>query len=288
MNTTALLFLLALLLVLVAVYLLYWLYKEKRKEKGQDLEILPRRTNQEEMTQVMVHDLRAPVVAIKNSASLLKGGKLAPADAKEMLDLIVEQSEKLLFDISTILDAAKVSQGKLSLKKELTDLGGLVKEQILMFESEAKNKNITVTYDIADDIPKFYFDRVRITEALNNILSNSLKYTNENGLIKIFVKHQGQNAMIEVSDNGIGIPKDKQKDLFKKYAELSTSNKTKKISSGLGLYITKWIITTHGGTIRMESEEGKGTTTFITIPIDTTAPKDAPPPLPPHPTQKKS
>lgn len=283
MDTTALLFTLAVVLVLIALYLLWWLYSERRKESGHEIEILPKRTNQEEMTQVMVHDLRAPVVAIKNSASLLKGGQLTAQDAKEMLDLILEQSEKLLFDISTILDAAKVSQGKLSLKKELTDLGELVKEQIVMFQSEAKNKNITVTFDIAGGIPKFYFDRVRITEALNNILSNSLKYTNENGLIKIFVKHQGQNAMIEVSDNGIGIPKDKQKDLFKKYAELSTSNKTKKISSGLGLYITKWIITTHGGTIRMESEEGKGTTTFITLPIDLKPPKDAPPPLPPHP-----
>lgn len=284
MNITAF-FLLAtsLILFLVAVYLVFWLYKDRKREKGEDVEILPRKTNQEEMTQVMVHDLRAPVVAIKNSASLLKAGSLAPQDNKDMLDLIIEQSDKLLFDISTILDAAKVSQGKLSLKKELADLGELIKEQLMFFESIAKNKNITVTNEIANTIPKFYFDKVRITEALNNIISNSLKYTNENGLLKVSLRHQGQNAVIVISDNGIGIPKNKQKDLFKKYAELNNSDKNKKISSGLGLYITKWIITTHGGTIRVESEEGKGTTTYMSIPIDTKAPKDAPPPLPPHP-----
>jgi len=273
MNTTALLLIAALILLILAGYLLWWLYLDRKKQKGEDVEILPRRTNQEEMTQVMVHDLRAPVVAIKNSAALLKTGKLSPVDEKDMLGLILEQSENLLFQISTILDAAKVSQGKLNLRKELSDLGTLVKEQILVFESEAKNKNITVTSEIDTNIPKFYFDKVRITEALNNLLSNSLKYTNENGLIKVFLKHQGQNATIIVSDNGIGIPKNKQKDLFKKYAELNNSDKTKKISSGLGLYITKWIITTHGGSIRVESEEGKGTTTYMLIPIDIKEPK---------------
>lgn len=283
MNTTALLLIVAIFLLLVALYLLWWLYTERKKEKGQDVEILPRRTNQEEMTQVMVHDLRAPVVAIKNSAALIKTGKLPDSDEKEMVDLILEQSENVLFQISTILDAAKVSQGKLNLKKESGNLGDLLREQIQVFESEAKNKNITVTSEIDGNIPNFYFDKVRITEALNNLLSNSLKYTNENGLIKISLKHQGQNATIIVSDNGIGIPKEKQKDLFKKYAELNNSDKTKKISSGLGLYITKWIVTTHGGNIRVESEEGKGTTFYMMIPIETKPPKNAPPPLPPHP-----
>lgn len=268
MNTTALLVASAILLILIALYLLWWLYLDHKKQRGEDVEILPRRTNQEEMTQVMVHDLRAPVVAIKNSAALLKTGKLSPADQEDMLGLILEQSENVLFQISTILDAAKVNQGKLNLTKELSDIRELVKDQIIVFASEAKNKNITVTSEIATNIPKFYFDKFRIIEALNNLLSNSLKYTNEYGLIKVSLKHQGQYATIIVSDNGIGIPKDKQKYLFKKYTELNNNNKTKKISSGLGLYITKWIVKSHGGNIRIESAEGKGTTTYMMIPID--------------------
>jgi signal transduction histidine kinase len=267
MNTTAILLLVAILLILIAVYLLWWLYMDRKREKGEDVEILPRRTNQDEMTQILVHDLRAPVVAIKDSASLLKSGKLNVQDQKEMLNLIYEQSDKVLFQISTILDAAKVSQGKLALKKEMADLGNLVKEELVLFESEAKNKNITVTHEIASGLPQFYFDKIRIAEALNNVLSNSLKYTNENGLIKVFVKPQGESAAIIVSDNGIGIPKDMQKDLFKKYAQLSSNNKTRKNSSGLGLYITKWIISTHGGTIKVDSIEGEGTTTTIAIPM---------------------
>lgn len=282
MNTTVLLLGIAATLFVIALYLLYWLYKDGKKSDGQ-IDIVQRKTNPEEMTHMIVHELRAPVVAIKNSASLLVTGQLSPSDQQEMLKLIEEQSEKLLSQISTILDAAKVNKGKLSLKKELADLGVLIREEILLFQSEAKSKNINVTADISPALPKFYFDKVRVTEAINNILSNSLKYTNENGLIKVNAKLQGKNVSLVFSDNGIGIAASKQRDLFKKYSQLNSNTNTQKISSGLGLYITKWIIEAHGGTIRLESEEGKGTTTKITLPLDTTPPKDAQAPLPPHP-----
>lgn len=218
---------------------------------------------------MIVHDLRAPVVAIKDSAVLLQGGKLSPEDEKGMLSLIEEQADKLLFEISTILDAAKVNQGKLTLKKTEGDIGVLIREEIKLFASEAKSKNITVTANVAPAIPKFFFDKVRISEALSNIMSNSLKYTNENGLIKITARPQGKTVSVVVSDNGVGIPENKKKDLFKKYSQINSSHQ--KISSGLGLYITKWIIDAHRGEIHVESKEGEGTTTFITLPLTTKA-----------------
>lgn len=285
MYITALLLALAAILFILALYLLYWLYKSGKDSQG--IDIVQRKTNPEEMSHMIVHDLRAPVVAIKNSASLLVTGQLSPEDQHDMLKLIEEQSEKLLSQISTILDAAKVNKGKLSLKKELADLGILIKEEILLFQSEAKSKNINVTADVAPNLPQFFFDKVRLTEALNNILSNSLKYTNENGLIKISVRLQGKNVLLNVSDNGIGIPANKQRDLFKKYSQLNNNSSTQKISSGLGLYITKWIIEAHGGTIRLESEEGKGTTTKISLPLDLKPPKNTDAPLPPHPVIAK-
>lgn len=270
MNITVLLLSLSVILFFIALYLIFWLYQDNKKSKGKSgIEIVQKKTNPEEMSHMIVHELRAPVVAIKNSASLLVTGNLSHDDQKDMLKLIEDQSNKLLGTISTILDTAKVNKGRLALNKELSDLGTLIREEIKLFESEANSKHISVTADIASSLPQFYFDKVRITEALNNILSNSLKYTNENGLIKISVRPQGQNALIVVSDNGIGIAASKQRDLFKKYSQLNNSSQTQKISSGLGLYITKWIIENHGGTIRLESIEGKGTTTKITLPIET-------------------
>lgn len=265
MNTTALLLGLAFVLFLVAVFLVIWVLRDGKRSKSGGTS--HPKANSEEMSHMIVHDLRAPVVAIKDSANLLLSGNLNTEDAKGMMELIVEQSDKLLFEISTILDAAKVNQGKLTLKKTSGSIGVLVNEEIKLFASEAKNKNITVTANVSPAIPDFFFDKVRITEAISNILSNSLKYTNDNGLIKITVRPQGKDISIVISDNGVGIPEDKKKDLFKKYSQLNSSHQ--KISSGLGLYITKWIIDAHKGEIHVESKEGEGTTTFITLPMAT-------------------
>ena len=268
LNTSVLLLVLAGILALIALYLIYWLYMEnKRSKNGGGIDIVQKKTNPEEMSHMIVHDLRAPVVAIKNSASLLETGSLPEEDQKDMLRMIEDQSEKLLGQISTILDAGKMDKGKLTLNKELGNLKDTINEAVSVFESEAETKHINITLSLSNIIPQFYFDKVRLTEAMNNIISNSIKYSNENGWIRISTKPLGENVLITLSDNGIGISSGKKQDLFKQYSQVHIDSKTQKISSGLGLYITKWIIEAHGGTIRLESTEGKGTTTKITIPL---------------------
>jgi signal transduction histidine kinase len=268
MNTSALLLGLAAFLSLIALYLIYWLYKyNKNADSSGGINIVKTKTSPEEMSHMIVHDLRAPVVAIKNSAALLIGGKLSKEDQQEMLQMIEDQSEKLLFQISTILDAGKMEKGKLTLNKELTDINETINEAVSVFESEAETKHINITCSLSNTLPKFYFDKVRLTEAINNIVSNSLKYSSENGWIRISTKQLGESVLLIISDNGIGISSGKKQDLFKKYSQAHVDSKTQKISSGLGLYITKWIIEAHGGTIRLDSEEGKGTTTKITVPL---------------------
>ena len=195
-----------------------------------------------------------------------------------MLNLIHDQSKKLLAQISTILDAAKVEDGKMALNKTPGDLGIVVQKELSLFLPEAKRKNITVIAEIGNNLPTFSFDNIRITETINNILSNSLKYTNENGVIKVTVdtdetyertKTRG-NVVVTISDNGIGIPPEKQHMLFSKFAELNNkaNKETQNVSSGLGLYITKGIIDAHNGTIKIDSAVGRGTTTTFTLPID--------------------
>lgn len=269
MYITALLLILSSILTFIALYLVYWLYKDSKKSKTGGIDIVQQKTSPEEMSHMIVHDLRAPVVAIKNSASLLVMGGLSQEEQKDMLKMIEDQAEKLLGQISTILDAGKMDKGKLTLNKEMADINNTIKEALSVFESEAETKHITITPSLSKTIPQFYFDKVRVTEAINNIISNSLKYSSENGWIRIHSRLLGQNAQIIISDNGIGISSKKKKDLFKKYAQANTNSKTQKISSGLGLFITKWIIEAHSGTIRLESEENKGTTTTITLPLQT-------------------
>ena len=293
MYITALLLTVSLFLAAIALYLAYWLYKDSKKSKNGGIDIVKQKTSPEEMSHMIVHDLRAPVVAIKNSASLLIMGGLPENEQKDMLKMIEDQSEKLLGQISTILDAGKMDKGKLTLNKEMGNLNRTITEALSVFESEAATKHITITPSLSSTIPQFYFDKVRLTEAINNIISNSLKYSSENGWIRIQTKPLAQSAQIQISDNGIGISSKKKQDLFKKYSQANTDAKTQKISSGLGLFITKWIIETHGGTIRLESEEGKGTTTTITIPMQMKLSEKeqkaigVQPALPAHPVIKK-
>lgn len=240
---------------------------------------------EEEGLHAIVHELRAPLVAIKDSASLMLTQNLDPDEQKNMLNLIHDQSKKLLEQVSTILDSAKVEEGKFVLRKSLGDLHQIVKDETALFMPEAKRKNIELTSEVDNGLTAFSFDQIRITEAMSNLVSNSLKYTNQGGKIHIKASKKDGFAEINVSDNGIGIPEDKQKHLFQKFANLNDGGNEEKtkMSSGLGLYITKGIIDAHGGTISVKSEAGKGTTTTFTLPIIM---DQAPDSMPPHPEIK--
>lgn len=232
----------------------------------------------EEFSHSVVHELRAPVTAIKDSASLMIADGLSEEDEKKMLNLIHDQAKKMLTQISTILDAAKVEGGKLILTKAPGDIGKVVQDEVALFLPEAKKKNITLVAEVGNNLPVVSFDSIRIAQAITNIISNSLKYTNENGIIKITVdtdeeyertKSEGF-LIITVADNGIGILPEKQNMLFTKFGQFNSnaSKESQKASSGLGLYITKGIIDAHGGTIGIESAVGKGTTTTLKLPIN--------------------
>ena len=278
MTTTSLL---AASITILAI-LLITTYLITKHKKAKQVPVEPnsqKPPNEEEETQIMVHDLRAPVVAIKNSASLMLSNKLNEDDQKNMMNLIHDQANNLLTQISTILEAAKIDGGRLVLKKTPGNLGIVVNEELSLFRSEAKRKNIELVAQIGNDLPVFSFDNVRITEALNNIISNSLKYTNQNGHVNITVdtddlykktKNQG-SVVVTVKDDGIGIPMEKQHMLFKKFSDLNngTDKSNERVSSGLGLYITKEIVDAHGGIVKIDSEVGKGTTTTIILPITT-------------------
>jgi signal transduction histidine kinase len=274
MNLQSLLLVIALAsLIFTLAYLVLHFMRHKKQPPPVD----PSQAKKEDETRILVHDLRAPVVAIKDTASLMISSTLSPEEQKKMLLLVHDQANNLLSQIATILEAAKIDGGNLVLKKLPGNMADIVNEEISLFLSEAKRKNIQLLSEIGNDIPKFSFDGLRITEAINNLISNSLKYTEENGVIRVKVdtddhykrtKKDG-NLILSVIDTGVGIPPEKMPKLFTKFADINSeaSKEAKSISSGLGLYITKKIIDAHGGTIRIESTVGKGTTATIQLPI---------------------
>lgn len=242
--------------------------EEKSMEKMKD-----------DFSNMVVHELRSPIVAIKDSTKMmLKDPTLSDADRENMLTLTYTQANKLLGLVNSILDAARIEGNRLVLNKTIGDVGAIARDQVELFISEAKRKNITLIAEIGNDLPLISIDSVRITQVINNLLSNSLKYTNEHGTIKVMVdtdkayeknKDQGHIALM-VKDNGIGIPKEKQATLFTKFGQIvtnKTSGSAQKMSSGLGLFITKGIIEAHGGSVSIESEPGRGTTFTFMLPV---------------------
>ncbi|MDP3941541.1 MAG: ATP-binding protein [bacterium] len=233
----------------------------------------------EDFSNMIVHELRSPIVAIKDSSKMMiKDDSMGQDDKTNMLTLIYNQSNKLLGLVNSILDAARIEGNRLVLNKTISDVGQIARDEVELFLPEAKKKNMTLVAQISKDLPLISVDTVRVTQVINNLLSNSLKYSNEGGTIQLIVgtddayekdKDKG-HIIVTVKDNGIGIAKDEQDKLFSKFGQIitdKTSISTQKLSSGLGLYITKGIIEAHGGTLLLESETGQGTSFSFTLPV---------------------
>lgn len=260
----------------------------------------------EEFTNMVVHELRAPLTSIKGASELLlTQDKNEPQEEKKLLDIIHSQSKKLLDDVSSLLDAAKLEAGKFTIQKSSTDLKELIAEKVESFMPLAKTKGVELAEKIDEDLPNTEIDAVRIGQVLNNLLSNSLKFTPEGGRIEIKVSvnqktqrnqiysetseyqklgnlreigrsevsdsltnptypNLSEYIRISVSDTGIGIPKEKQGELFSKFSQIAHKEEG---STGLGLYISKGIVEAHGGAIWLESEVDRGTTVSFTLPI---------------------
>lgn len=218
---------------------------------------------------MIIHELRAPLTAIKDSSKLIMDTPAMPDDSKkQLLTIIHEQSQKMLEQVSTLLDAAKFDAGRFTLEKVPSDLKKVITEKLQVFDPQAKTKNIKLISELGPDLPQFVFDPVRIGQVVNNLLSNSLKFTPEGGAITVSLQQKTLKTVeVTVSDTGVGIPKDKQSSLFSEFYEVKTNNGNKPTGTGLGLYITKSIIQAHGGTISLVSEPNKGTSISFTLPM---------------------
>jgi len=228
----------------------------------------------EDFTHMMVHELRAPLTAIKDSAELMveileESGKIDQDEEKRFLGIIDKQSKNLLEQIGQVLDAAKIEAGKFSINKVSSDVGRVVTDAVEPFLPEARKKQIYLSCEVASPLQKVEIDVLKITEVLNNLISNSLKFTPVNGKIVVSVKNDEGGLKVAVSDNGIGIPPGEQPDLFSKYYQIRTTpHQLAKKGTGLGLYITKGIVEAHGGTVGVESQGlNKGATIYFTLPI---------------------
>lgn len=226
----------------------------------------------QEFTAMMVHELRAPLTAVKwSSESLLKNISLPTgvdqAKVKDTMVTIETASNNMLELVNDLLDVAKIESGKFELNIQEYDLVELIKEQAKVFGPQAETKHLVINV-LTPDKYKLKFDRVRIGQVIGNLISNAIKYT-DTGQIDINLNsiEAESKVVVSIKDSGIGVSREDLADLFSKFKQLKTGDRSKK-GTGLGLVVSKGIIEASGGKIWAESSgEGMGSVFNFSLPL---------------------
>lgn len=214
------------------------------------------------------HELRSPLAAIQKNLGLIldQTAGVINDNQKEFLSLAKDNVERLTRLINDLLDLSKIEAGKMELKKARTDLKALTRDAVTAFSGWFREKGITARLDVPNTPLDLEVDADKITQVLNNLLSNALKFTPTKGEIRITLKADAGPIEVSVTDTGVGIaPKDLQR-IFNKFEQVSANHQVGASGTGLGLPLAKEIVEKHGGSMRVTSEIGKGSAFIFTLP----------------------
>ncbi|EDZ62671.1 signal transduction histidine kinase [Sulfurimonas gotlandica GD1] len=217
----------------------------------------------------MSHEIRTPLNGIMGFVNLLYKDE-KDIKKQEKLKIIKDSSYTLIDIVNDILDFSKIESGMLSIEKVPFNILDAISQTILLFRQRAKEKNITIKLSIDDKIPKFIEgDITRTKQVFSNLLSNALKFSNEDSDVKVNVNYLDNTNEIycEVLDSGVGISPSKTDTIFEAFEQEDSSTTRKYGGTGLGLSIVKQLVELMGGKIGVNSELGVGSTFYFTLPI---------------------
>ncbi len=234
------------------------------------------------------HEFRTPLTVVKEANMLLLDGVVGTLTDKQkhILNIAKRNINKLTNLLNDMLDLSKIDTGKMRLKKELCDINLIIKKSVLSTQNLAKEKKIILDYKLEKNLPKVVIDSARIYQVLINLIDNAIKFTENNGSIKINASCVSNNnnkmplnikknlliknkkfILISVKDTGIGIDKKDFHRLFQRFGRLDGSLTREFGGSGLGLSICKKLIQMHEGYIWVESEISKGSVFNFILPV---------------------
>lgn len=217
------------------------------------------------------HELRGPITVIRGYLDVLEDelSTVLADDQKELFRRLTVSANRLSGYINNILNTSRYDRRHLKVHLAEDTLAGIYETIRDDMELRAKAQNRLLSVNIPTTLPTIAADRASISEVLGNLIDNAIKYSNEGGAINVTASVHGEFVEISVEDHGIGMPGNVVSNLFQKFYRSHRSRETV-AGTGIGLYISKAIIESHGGTIGVRSEEGKGSTFTAALPIYST------------------
>jgi len=220
-----------------------------------------------EMMQHITHELRTPLQSLQSVYYLLSEQIAGPVNEKQRkyLEMLRSNAERITQFTNQFLDLAKLEAGKMVFHREPTELRSLLSGAVENARAVAAQNNITITLD-GEELPRIQVDPEKISQVVGNLLSNAVKYTPDGGSVKVSLGSSGRLVRLSVSDTGAGIDPEDVPHLFEKFYQAKNVGKARSKGTGLGLALVKAIVEGHGGTIRVHSSIGQGTTVIVDLP----------------------
>lgn len=222
-----------------------------------------------EFVSMVSHELRTPLTSIKGYVDLIVDGEAGEINEiqAEFLGIVQENSDRLVSLINDLLDISRIESGRVHLKVEPLDLAEVAQGVVDTFRTYADRTNIALSWHATKGLPRAAGDRDRVGQVLMNLVSNAIKYSPGGGSVRIDLRRRGERVSIGVTDTGMGISSEDQKQLFSKFFRVDSTLTREIGGTGLGLSICKSVVELHGGTIGVRSKLGEGSTFWFTLPV---------------------
>ncbi|MBC8076660.1 MAG: GAF domain-containing sensor histidine kinase, partial [Chloroflexales bacterium] len=223
----------------------------------------------EQFLSIAAHELKTPLTSLLGYAGVFnrrvhRSGKLEERDERALATIIV-QGERLNTMIGSLLDITRIQTGRLAIERRPLDLRAVL--ETLVHELEPTLDQHTIALECASASLPLMGDELRLEQVFRNLLGNAVKYSPQGGVVRVHISQQGEEAVVAVSDDGVGIPAAALPHLFERFYRAANSDQHQISGIGIGLYVVQEIVTLHGGTVDVASQEDVGSTFTVRLPI---------------------